>query len=55
MPLGFYGNNPPGPGGLASIVLSYTTLNGATQPMTAPYAVNVVPTPGVWRCLALAC
>lgn len=46
MPLGLYGSNVLGPGGLSSIILSYTDGAGATHSATAAYAINVVPAPG---------
>jgi len=46
MPLGLYGSNVLAPGGLSSIILSYTDANGLTQSVNAPYAINVIPAPG---------
>lgn len=46
MPLGLYGSNLLGPGGLASIILSYVDAAGATHSTTATYAISVVPAPG---------
>jgi hypothetical protein len=46
MPIGLYGSNPLGPGGLASIRLHFTDAGGQTQFVDSSYAINVVPTPG---------
>jgi hypothetical protein len=54
MPLGLYGTNPLGPGGLAGITLNYVDTNGALGTFSANYAINVVPAPGAAGALGLA-
>ncbi|MDX2016422.1 MAG: hypothetical protein SFY95_02130 [Planctomycetota bacterium] len=54
MPLGLYGTNPLGPGGLAGITLNYVDTNGALGTFSANYAINVVPAPGPIALLGLA-
>jgi hypothetical protein len=46
MPLGLYGSNPFGPGGLSGLTLGYVDLDGLDQSAPSTYAINVVPTPG---------
>lgn len=46
MPLGLYGSNLFGPGGLAALTLGYLDTNGLDQTASATYAINVVPAPG---------
>lgn len=53
MPVGLYGSNIFGPGGMAFITLNYTGTNGGTVAMSATFAINVVPTPGAIALLGL--
>lgn len=53
MPMGLYGSNVFGPGGQASVTLYYVGTDGADHPMTATFAINVVPAPGAAAALGL--
>lgn len=53
MPIGFYGSNFLGPGGLSSIKLDYIDLNGVQQTAFSNYAIDVVPEPTTMILLTL--
>lgn len=53
MPLGLYGSNFAGPGGLAFVTLHYIGADGFDHAMTATFAINVTPTPGAAAVLGL--
>lgn len=53
MPVGLYGSNVLGPGGLAGITLHYIGADGLDHAMTATFAINVTPTPGAAAVLGI--
>lgn len=54
MPLGLYGSNVLGPGGGSGIVLYFVSTSGSVDPMSATFAIQVVPAPGAAAALGLA-